>query len=39
VIQKELADRIAIGLLDGAITEGDDVKVTAEAGELSIVGL
>jgi ATP-dependent Clp protease ATP-binding subunit ClpB len=39
VIQKELTDRMAIGLLKGAIDDGDEVKVTAEDGELSIVGL
>jgi ATP-dependent Clp protease ATP-binding subunit ClpB len=39
VIQKELVDRLAIGLLEGEIEDGDEVKVTAEDGELSIVGL
>jgi ATP-dependent Clp protease ATP-binding subunit ClpB len=39
VIQKELTDRMAIGLLKGAIDDGDEVKVTAEDGELSIVEL
>ncbi|MEX1004860.1 MAG: ATP-dependent chaperone ClpB [Acidimicrobiia bacterium] len=34
VIQRELADRLAVQLLDGSYSEGDTIEVSAVAGEL-----
>ena len=34
VIQRELADRLAVQLLDGSYSDGDTVEVSAEGGEL-----
>jgi ATP-dependent Clp protease ATP-binding subunit ClpB len=36
VLQKDLADPIAIAILDGRFTEGDTVKVMVEDGELTL---
>jgi len=36
VIQRELADRLAIGVLDGSYGEGDTVVVEVDADELSL---
>ena len=33
-MQKQLVDRLAIGLLDGSIREGDTVSIHATAGEI-----
>ncbi|WP_429910481.1 ATP-dependent chaperone ClpB [Glycocaulis sp.] len=38
VIQKELQDPLARLILEGAINDGDEVKVSAEAGSLTING-
>ena len=34
VVQKQLVDRLAIGLLDGSIREGDVVAIDAPDGEI-----
>jgi ATP-dependent Clp protease ATP-binding subunit ClpB len=34
VVQKQLIDRLALGLLDGTIREGQTVEVDAVGGEL-----
>ncbi len=39
VIDKDLADRLAMGILSGSIAEGDNVKVTVSDGELVLVGM
>ena len=36
VIQKQLTDRLALGLLKGELREGDSVRVDAVGGELSL---
>ncbi|HJQ76553.1 MAG TPA: ATP-dependent chaperone ClpB [Acidimicrobiia bacterium] len=36
VLQKDLADPIAIAILEGRFTEGDTVKVMVEEGELAL---
>ena len=37
VIQRELADRLAMALLEGMLTEGTTVKVDVEDGELVLL--
>ncbi|HLW95285.1 MAG TPA: ATP-dependent chaperone ClpB [Solirubrobacteraceae bacterium] len=39
VVQKQLVDRLAKGLLDGTIRDGDVVEAEASAGEIAIVTL
>ncbi len=39
VVQKQLVDRLAKGLLDGSIRDGDVVDVEAVGGEIAIVTL
>ena len=36
LIQKEIADRLAIALLEGTFAEGDTVKVDANRGEITL---
>ncbi|MFV0526605.1 MAG: ATP-dependent Clp protease ATP-binding subunit [Acidimicrobiales bacterium] len=38
VIQKELADRLALELLDGKLADGDTVSVGADGGHLTFTG-
>jgi ATP-dependent Clp protease ATP-binding subunit ClpB len=38
VVQKQLVDRLALGLLDGSIREGQTVAIDARDGELVIAG-
>jgi ATP-dependent Clp protease ATP-binding subunit ClpB len=38
VIQKELQDPLARLLLEGAISDGDVIKVSAQAGSLTVNG-
>ena len=39
VVQKQLVDRLAKGLLDGTIRDGDTVEIEAQAGEIAIATL
>ena len=36
VIQKEVADRVALKLLEGDFTEGDEIKVSVVDGEIHV---
>ena len=38
VIQKQLTDRLALALLEGALRDGDDVAIDARGGELVLDG-
>ena len=38
VVQKQLVDRLAIGLLDGTIREGETVAIDADGGEIVMRG-
>src|SRR5450631_1147818 len=39
VVQKQIVDRLAIGLLDGSLRDGDSVKIDALAGEVTFVNV
>ena len=39
VVQRELGDRLAIALLEGAVTEGDTVRVDVVGDELTMSGV
>ena len=36
LIQKEIADRLAAGLLEGSFVDGSTVKVDAASGEITL---